>query len=126
MRKYYKMIFFVSLVFLVITCKKREDAKKETILEGTATIVVDETLTPIIEDEVQIFENQYNAKINIKSKSEAEAIQELVKDNKQIAILARPLSKEEANFFASKKIIPKITPFAKDAIALIVNKSNND
>ena len=86
MRKYFNIIVYISLGFLMITCKKTET--KDTIIEGKATMLVDETLKPIIEDQVQIFESQYDAKITIEAKSEAEVIQALVKDNSKIAILS--------------------------------------
>ena len=124
MRKYFNIIVYVSLIFLVITCKKNET--KDTIIEGKATMLVDETLKPIIEDQVQVFESQYDAKITIEAKSEAEVIQALVKDNSKIAILSRKLNEDEINYFEKKKIFPRTTPFAKDAIALIVNKNNKD
>jgi phosphate transport system substrate-binding protein len=40
--------------------------------------------------------------------------------------LARNLNANENKIFKQKKIIPKITKFATDAIALIANKSNKD
>ena len=128
MIKYFKIIFLISLLFILQCCNKKEDSKQreETSIEGTTTLLVDETVTPIIEDQVQIFESQYNAKINIESKSEAEIIQSLTKNSAQIAVLSRTLNKEELHFFESKKITPRITPFAKDGIALIANKSNKD
>lgn len=128
MTKYFKIAIIVFVSFLVITCNNKENAKtnKETILKGETTILVDETLKPVIEDQVQVFESYYDAKINIDAKSEAELIQSLVKDTARIAILSRELTKEEAQFFANKKITPKTTPFAKDAIAFITNQSNND
>jgi phosphate transport system substrate-binding protein len=126
MRRYSKMLFFIAFAFLVITCKKQEKPEKETILAGKATVLVDETLTPIIEDQVQIFENIYDAKITIEPKSEAEVIQALVRDSSRIAILTRKLTAQEEKVFAAKKLVPKITPFAKDAIALITNKNNKD
>ena len=127
MKKYFNLLFYISLVFLVITCKKNADKTKEdTILEGQTSVLVDETLQPIIEDQVQIFESQYEAKINIEPKSEAEVILALTSDSSRIAILARTLNSEELNYFKSKKITPRITPFAKDAITLIANKNNKD
>ena len=128
MIKQFKIVFYTILVFLIVSCNKKEGSKeqKETILEGTTTVLVDETLTPIVEDQVQIFESKYNAKVNIDSKSEGEVVQSLINNSSQVAILARTLTKKELSFFDSKKLIPKITPFAKDAIALIANKSNKD
>jgi phosphate transport system substrate-binding protein len=36
----------------------------DTILKGNVTILVDETLKPIIDDQVAVFESRYDAKIN--------------------------------------------------------------
>jgi phosphate transport system substrate-binding protein len=125
MKRYIKMISFILLAFLVITCK--DDKKRnETMTEGTTTLLVDETLTPIVEDQVEIFESRYTAKIKLESKSEAEVILALAKDSSRVAILARTLNAAEAKVFERKKVIPRVTPFAKDAIALIANKNNND
>lgn len=114
-------------VFLVM-CNKSDQNKnsKESILKGSATILVDETLIPIIEDQVAIFESKYDAKIKIVSKSEAELVISLFKEKSGIAILTRNLTINENKIFEQKKITPKITKFATDAIAFISNKSNKD
>ena len=112
------------LIILVVTCKKSEP--KEDMLEGKTTLLVDETLKPILEAQVQVFESEYDAKITIITKSEAEVIQALVNDSSRIAVLSRILTKEEMDYFEKKKIFPKTTPFAKDAIALITNKNTKD
>jgi phosphate transport system substrate-binding protein len=49
---------------------KKSVEEKETILKGTATILVDETLEPVVEDEITIFQNQYKATILLESRSE--------------------------------------------------------
>jgi len=128
MKKYFKASVFILFAFLFLFCniKKESESDNDTIIEGTVTILVDETLKPIIEDQVQVFESLYNAKISIDAKPEAEIIQSLAKDSSRIAILSRTLTKEELRFFENKKIVPKIKPFAKDAIALIANKNNKD
>lgn len=109
-------------------CNKSDQSKKvqESILKGAATILVDETLTPIMEDQVAIFESKYDAKIKIVSKSESELVVSLFKEKSGIAILSRNLTLNENKMFEQKKITPKITKFATDAIAFISNKSNND
>lgn len=119
-------LFFSSILFIM--CKQKEQTYKntESILKGSVTILVDETLTPIIEDQVAIFESKYDAKIKIVSKSEAELIESLFKEKSGIAILTRNLTRNENKIFEQKKITPKITKFATDAIAFISNKSNKD
>jgi len=109
-------------------CNQKDQTKKsnESILKGTATVFVDETLTPIIEDQVAVFESSYDAKIKIVSMSESELVSSLFKDKSGIAVLTRNLTVNENKIFEQKKITPKITKFATDAIAFISNKSNND
>ena len=50
----------------------------------------------------------------------------MFKEKSAIAILTRNLTPQENIIFEQKKITPKITKFAMDAIAFISNKSNND
>ena len=114
----------IGLLF-VFSCQKKE-TNKETMLKGKATIYVDESLIPIIEDEVAVFENQYDAKFHLVGKSETEVLNGLLKDTAKIAILTRRLSDDELKVFQTKKINPKTTAFATDAIAFIRNKKSND
>jgi phosphate transport system substrate-binding protein len=120
------ILVLVSALFVMCNQKEQTKSNKESILKGTATIFVDETLTPIIEDQVAIFESNYDAKIKIVSMSESEAVISLFKEKSGIAVLTRNLTLNENKIFGQKKITPKITKFATDAIAFISNKSNKD
>jgi phosphate transport system substrate-binding protein len=125
MNKFFKLIFIFIVVFLVIRCNTKVDNKK-SIPEENIGIVTDETLTPIIEDQIAVFESEHKAKVNLISKSEAGAINALMNNSVKVAILSRKLTTGEMKAFDNKKIIPKVTPFATDAIVLIRNSSNND
>ncbi len=120
------VLFFVCCLFLMCNQKEQNNTNKESILKGSATVFVDETLTPIIEDQVAVFESNYDAKIKIISKSESEVVISLFNQKSGIAILTRNLTVEENKIFEQKKITPKITKFAIDAIAFISNKATND
>ena len=120
------VLFFIGFLFVMCNQQEKKNTNKESILKGTATILVDETLTPIIEDQVAVFESKYDAKINIVSKSESEVIISLFKEKSGIAVLSRNLTIDENKIFEQKKITPKITKFATDAIALVSNKAYND
>ena len=122
-RPYYALVLFVLVLFF--GCKKSE-GEKETILKGTATILVDETLKPLLEDEIAIFQNGYNAKILMEVRSEKELMQAFLKDTSRIVVLSRKLNEEEAKYFEQLKIKPKTTMIGTDAVAFISNKSNND
>ena len=120
------IVGFLLITFLFIfSCQKKED-NEETILKGKATIYVDESLVPIVEDEEAVFENQYDAKLHLVPRSETEVLNALLNDTAKIAILTRKLNDKELNVFKVKKINPRITPFATDAIAFIRNKNSND
>ena len=123
--KMFSLIFF-SLLFIMCNQKEQKKADKESILKGSTTIFVDETLTPIMEDQVAVFESNYEAKIKLVSKSESETLISLFKQKSAIAVLTRNLTNEENKIFEQKKITPKITKFATDAIAFISNKSTKD
>ena len=119
-------LIFISLLFIMCNQKEQKKADKESILKGSTTIFVDETLSPIMEDQVAVFESNYEAKVKLVSKSESETLISLFKQKSAIAVLTRNLTNEENKIFEQKKITPKITKFATDAIAFISNKSTKD
>ena len=128
MLKYGKVFGLVVFVFLFAMCnQKSKNESKETILKGSIDIVTDETIKPIVDDQVAVFEGTYyDAKITVKPKSEGELINDLLSQKAKVVVTARNLTKEELQKFEKSKINPRVTPFAVDAIALISNKSNND
>ncbi|KIO52140.1 PstS family phosphate ABC transporter substrate-binding protein [Flavobacterium hibernum] len=129
MLKYSKIAGLVVFVFLFAMCnqKSKNEADKETILKGSIDITVDETIKPIVDDQVAVFEGTYyDAKINVKPKSEAELVNDLLNQKTKVAVMARDLTKDEIAKFEKNKINPRVTPFAIDAIAFISSKSNND
>jgi phosphate transport system substrate-binding protein len=129
MKNHSKLSLFILFLVavLVFACNQISDKNaKETILKGSTIIYVDETLAPIIEDQVSVFENEYEAKVTLVAKSESETVNSLFKEKAAIAILSRNLSAEELKIFKQRKINPKTTVFATDAIAFIANKNNKD
>ena len=116
-------ILLIALLF--IGCNKNGKTT-ETIIKGTTSIVVDESIFPIVEDQVAVFESKYKAKIKLIPLSEAECVNKLTSGQEKIAILARKLSAKENSVFTQKKIAPRETAFATDGIALICNKKTTD
>lgn len=130
MKRNFRIIIFLASVIAVVilfSCNKKSDTiPQETILTGKTTILVDETIKPIIEDQIQIFESQYNAEIAMVAKSEKECLNDFLAQKEKIVVLSRKLTDNESSVFKAKKITPKTTVFAKDAIVLIVNKEEKD
>lgn len=118
--------FALLALLFVFSCQEKKADAKDTILEGKATVYVDESILPIVEDEQAVFETEYKAKLKLVAKSENEIVKSLLTDTAKIAILTRTLSDKELKAFQAKKINPRITPFATDAVALIRNKTAND
>lgn len=129
MKKIAKSQFLlVSFVILLFFGCKQSDSKndKDTILKGTTTILVDESVKPLIEDQIAVFQSDYNAKIILQAKSEKEVMRSFLKDTSRIVILSRTLNDNEAKYFDQLKIVPKTTKIATDAIAFISNKKSKD
>lgn len=120
-------IFFL-LMIVVFSCRQQVAKDGEDkITYGKAIIVADESLYPIVDDEHQIFSNNYQrAKIDIVYKPQLEALNLFLNDTIDIAILSRKLTKKEAKVYEDRKIIVRETKFAIDGIALITGKSNLD
>lgn len=123
-----KYLILVYICFYLTSCnqKNKVENNTDTFLQGSATIYVDETITPIVEDEILVFESKYDAKLKLVPQSESEVLNSLFNNKATIAVLSRDLSKKELKVFEQRKIVPKITKFATDAIAFVSNKNSND
>jgi phosphate transport system substrate-binding protein len=128
-----KNVFHIILIpiFIFITLiachnKDKNSSNSDSIIEGETSILVDETLLPIVEDQVTIFQTDYNAKLMLIPKSEKESVIDFTNKKSGILILPRDLSKEEFMFFKKRRINPISTPFAIDAITFIRNAKSND
>lgn len=126
-----KKIIVALFVVALFSCNKKRNDKpesiKETSVSGATTILVDESVYPIIEDLVIVFESEYKrAKIKLVSKSETEILNMIRQDKARIAILAKSLDSVEIKEFNKKQIYPRITEFATDAIAFIANRQVAD
>ncbi|MCS6904982.1 MAG: substrate-binding domain-containing protein [Bacteroidia bacterium] len=123
------MKIFLVLILLsigILSCDTQGPGA--TISKGKAKIVVDETMQPIIEAELRAFKQQYpKAEIQVHFTTETEAVRLFMVDSAQVALVPRALSNQEKEWFRSKyKFVPKETPFATDAVVLIVHPSNPD
>lgn len=125
---YLKVIaMFIVIFSAVLACKENVDQKKiETILTGQIDLYVDETVQSLVEGQVDVFQNQYDATIDVTAKSESEIVNDLLTGKTNMAVLTRRLTPDEENYFVNKKIVPRISHFASDAVVFIRNKNSND
>lgn len=122
--------FFVAAIFLATSCRERDKYGRpvNTPTSGSINVVVDESLRPLIETEIETFTSIYT-KAHVKAVylSEADAMNSFLKDDStQLAIITRKLTDAERKHFKEIKIKPTEVEVAITAIALIVNSSNKD
>jgi phosphate transport system substrate-binding protein len=130
-----KIVFhsFIIALFIVViagACTQRDKKGKplDTPTSGSITIAVDESLKPLFDTEVDTFMGLYKrANIKVIYTSEAEAMTQLLLDSVRLAIVTRKLESEEIETFKAQAINkPRQVAVAKEGIALILNRSNQD
>lgn len=120
---------FIAILALggMFSCGGDPKEELDTPTTGNINISVDESFQPIIESEVDTFEGIYKyASIDAAYKPEGAVVQDLLNDSTNIAVLSRELNANEKAVFDKRKIIPRSTKIAIDAVAMIVNKNNKD
>lgn len=104
------------------------ESSRESTTAGDITIVVDETLKPIIQAEIDNFEFLYeNAKITpvyLPGEAAIEAL--LAEDSLRLVVATRELNYDERMYLKDQKTAARFTLVATDAIALIIHKDNMD
>lgn len=100
--------------------------KRGDYAKGTATIACDDGFRTILDEEIEVFEFSYpESSIIPIYTDEAAAIDSLMSDAVNAAIVTRELTKEQREYIKAKhKRVVKQKPIAVDAVALIVNKDN--
>lgn len=127
---YYVLIGLFMVTFALTSCqdKRKGSGRTDTYSSGAISFASDESFSPIIDEEVEIFEfNTPKAKLTPIYTSETEAVKMLLDEKIFLAITARDLTQNERNILKNKgyKNIRSF-PIAYDGLALIVHKSNTD
>lgn len=111
----------------MIGCIGSSNKNTETPTSGNIKIGVDESYQLMIKSQIDLFEAIYQyALINPFYGPESDVFEKILNDSVRIIIANRQLTEDEKAFLASKKIVPKTTKIAYDALAFIVNKNNPD
>lgn len=125
-----KIIVICMVVLVAFAMCKRKPSKvqeNDTAISGSAKLLADESFRPILEEEQYVFKSLYpDTKPEIVYKTETEAVKLLMSDSIRTAILARELSAEEVKLLTARTLPPETTPFAHDAVAIIINQQSTD
>jgi len=102
-----------------------EEQKSETPTKGTVTVLVSESVQPVIEAEQQKFQDLYpQAHVNLVSMTAREAITHLFNDTTQLIVSSRPLNHEERNVASRSNLKFAEYKIAVDGLAFLVNNLN--
>lgn len=127
MKKQFRLLGAGLLLLLSACSSKPKDGLTDTYTSGEISIAADESFQPIIQEEIDVFENLFPmARIVPRYTTEVDAVNLLLKDSVRLAIATRKLTAGEMNSFHSRKFFPREIKLATDALALIVNRQNPD
>ena len=122
---------FVGLTLILglfASCKdKPKNGRTDTYSSGTIKFVSDESFSPIIDEQREIFEFVYpKAKLIPIYSNELDGVNMLMKEQVYLAITSRNFTDEEVQNLEARRFQPIAIPLAFDGLALIVNNSNPD
>jgi len=121
------LLLFIALSFFSCKRKEKKDGIEETRTSGTLKILVDESVGPIVQQEIDIFKIDYpNATFLTTFKPELKLLPAFLNDTARVIVLPRMLTKAEEKYYKQRNIKINTSRFAVDGIALITNKGNND
>lgn len=129
LKKIFNFLFVLGFAVIAFGCNQnsKSNTDEQSIVTGKAKMLADESLFPIVDDEYQIFANNYKqSDIEIIYKPQSELLPLFLNDSIDVAIMARQLTKSEAKFYDDRKIVIRTTKFAIDGIALITGQQNQD
>ena len=107
--------------------KKSKSGRTDTYSSGVISFASDESFSPIIEEERQVFEHTYRkAKVNPIYTNESEGMEMLLNKETCLLITARDYKPEELQSLKDRGTNPRTVRLAYDGLALIVHTSNND
>ncbi|MFW0714730.1 PstS family phosphate ABC transporter substrate-binding protein [Pedobacter sp. N23S346] len=122
-------ILFIFIVLTFISCKRKDKQAevKETRTSGVLKMLVDESVSPIVQEQIDIFSLDYpQAKFQLTVKPEEKIIPAFLNDSVRVIVMPRLLTKAEEKYYTQRGIRINSTRFAVDGIALITNKDNID
>ena len=122
---------FVGLTLILglfASCKdKPKNGRTDTYSSGTIKFVSDESFSPIIDEQREIFEFVYpKAKLVPIYTNELDGVNMLMKEQVYLAITSRNFTDKEVANLEARRFQPIAIPLAFDGLALIGNNSNPD
>jgi phosphate transport system substrate-binding protein len=125
-----KNLSFVLLLAVFVACKQKPkpaNEVQETRTSGTISVLVDESFSEVLADQIEVFKTDYpDTKFTLVEGNEQRIIPTFLNDSIRVIVMSRMLTDAEDKVYRNRSIVPKTSRFAIDGIALITNKENLD
>jgi len=120
-------LILASVLFASCEEKKHKGGRTDTPTSGVMPFASDESFSPIIEEEREMFEDMYpQAKLKPIYTNEYDEVDMLMRGKICLAITARDFTPRQMKYLQDNNFQPTSIKLAYDGLALIVNKNNND
>ncbi|SHG09155.1 PstS family phosphate ABC transporter substrate-binding protein [Dysgonomonas macrotermitis] len=127
MRKVGLFCIILSLTIFSACNQRIKVTRTDTPTSGIAEIASDDCFSPIVQEEIDVFEAlNKDASIIPTFASEVDVFNLLLKDSLRLIVAARDLTDAEKQGLLNRKLQPRTQKIAVDGIALIINKENTD
>lgn len=122
LKRVFPVIFTFTVLFMAVSCQNKEAGR--TYTSGAVKMLADESFRPIVEDELYVFQNTYpKAAVAMSYYPENKLMDLFLNDSARVVIISRKLNPDEERVFENRKLVPRVTRFAVDAVALVTHKS---
>lgn len=119
-----KLSLFLLYGFSV-ACSSGE--RKDTPTYGEVAIAVDVSFRPLMEAQVNTFQQHYQyATVHERYLPEKEVYEALLQDSVKLIVGTRDLNAKERKYFEDIQLVPRVTRIATDAVAIILHPDNPD
>lgn len=116
-----------ACLFASCSGKKQKGGRTDTYSSGVISFASDESFSPLIEEEREVFEYTYpDATVTPIYTTEVDAVNLLLSDSICLAITARDFTENERQNLRDRNYNPQSFAIGYDGLALIVNKQNPD
>ena len=120
-------ILLLCVGFASCNQNKIYDNSTDGFTSGTYTFIFDESISPILDQEMYVFKSLYTQAKPIVVYQPENKILDLILNNKaRFAVMSRDLNQNEVKLLTDRGLPPKVGKVAHDAIALIVGKNVPD
>jgi len=116
---------FAALSLMIFVWAGCDEQKSETPTKGNVTVLVSESVEPVLEAEQQKFQDLYpQAHVTLVPMTAREAIAHLFNDTTQLIVSSRPLNAEERDVANRSNLKFAEYKIAVDGLAFLVNNLN--